>query len=52
MIEEILINYGTLGAWTIWLLYEKRKLLSEMQRVLSENTQALKSICNYLKGGK
>jgi len=36
MIESILVNYGVLGLWTCYLLYEKRVLLKDLTRVLNE----------------
>jgi len=47
--EDILLTYGPLGLWTAWLLYEKQKLLAAVQKVLTENTEALNRICAKLK---
>lgn len=44
MIEETLIAYGPLGAWTLWLLYEKQKLLSGFNKSLQANTDMLNQI--------
>lgn len=52
MIEEYLITYGPLGAWTIWLIYEKQKLLSELRASIEANTCVLRDVCNFLKGGR
>ena len=52
MIQETLIAYGPLGAWTAWLLYEKTKMLTEFKKILSENTKALIQLKNCVKGGK
>ena len=51
----MLISYGPLGAWTLWLLYEKQKLLSGFNKSLTANTEMLKQIKNQIckmKGGK
>ena len=44
MMEDLLITYGPLGAWTAWLLFEKSKMLSKFSQMLSENTEMLKEI--------
>jgi len=43
-IETILLSYGPLGAWTIWLLYEKQKLLAALRVTIEANTSVLKDI--------
>lgn len=48
MIEDNLINYGVLGAWTAWLIYEKQKLLTKLNRTLEKNTEALKEVCKFM----
>lgn len=29
-----ILNYGVLGAWTAWLIYEKHSMLGKMQAAL------------------
>ncbi len=36
MIEEILLNYGVLGLWTVYLIYEKQTILRKITKVLEE----------------
>jgi len=33
---EILVNYGVLGAWTLWLLYEKKSMLTDLRKAINE----------------
>ena len=47
--ENMLMAYGPLGAWTLWLLYEKQRMLKGLNNVLEQNTQVLREICIYLK---
>lgn len=54
--EQVLTTYGPLGAWTLWLLYEKKSLLSrfndtliKFQSVMQDNTEALKNVCILIK---
>jgi len=49
MMQDLLISYGPLGAWTLWLLYEKQKLLSKFSTALEENTKLLRQMINKLK---
>lgn len=51
MIENLLLSYGPLGAWTIWLLYEKQKMLSGLRTTMQKNTEVLQQISTQLKGG-
>lgn len=48
-IEEYLIAYGPLGAWTIWLLYEKSRMLTEFKNILKANTDALIKLQSCIK---
>ena len=48
MIEETLITYGPLGAWTLWLLYEKQKLLKALQKTIQTNTDVLVQACGLM----
>jgi len=49
MIEEILLTYGPLGAWTFWLLYEKQKILLKFNKTLEANTNLLNKIAKRLQ---
>jgi len=49
MIENYFLNFGVLGVWTTWLIIEKTKFLNQMQEVISQNTQAINSLLNYVK---
>jgi len=48
-IPQLLITYGPLGAWTIWLLYEKQKLLSKLSVIIESNTKVLGDVCQYIQ---
>ena len=50
MIEftEILITYGPLGAWTLWLLYEKQSMLKGLTVTMQKNTDVLNKILTRL----
>ena len=52
MIEETiatLMNYGVLGAWTGWLLYEKSKLLGRVEHIIMRNTEAIDDLREFLE---
>lgn len=44
---SLLVNYGVLGLWTLYLIYEKQKLvehLGKMSDALDKNTDVLDKI--------
>lgn len=45
IVEEILINYGVLGLWTLTLLYEKVAFQKQMKIIIERNTDALNKLC-------
>ena len=47
--NELLLNYGVLGAWTIYLLYEKRVLLFNLNKSIENNTDVLVELKNHFK---
>ena len=49
MLEDILINYGVLGLWTIYLLYEKKTLLAGLSKNLKENSKVLEELKNHFQ---
>lgn len=45
MIEySILLNYGVLGCWTIYLLYKEKLFISELKKLIKNNTLALNKV--------
>ncbi len=44
MINEVLINYGVLGLWTLTLLYDKITFQKKILAVIEENTKALSKV--------
>jgi len=44
MMEDVLINYGVLGAWTLSLLAERFTFQKSMKDIIKTNTQALNEI--------
>jgi len=42
MTEEVLINYGVLGAWTLYLLYEKAHLFKKLTQAINNLTESIK----------
>lgn len=49
IIEDMLLNYGILGLWTLTLLAEKYKFNKEMKKIIEDNTKALIKIETKLK---
>jgi hypothetical protein len=49
MIEEILVNYGVLGIWTLSLLYERYRTQAKMQNIVENNTQALVKVYEVIQ---
>lgn len=41
MIEDYLLNYGVLGAWTVFLIYEKFVTQKEMKKIIQRNSTAM-----------
>lgn len=41
MIEEYLVNFGTLGLWCAYLVIKEKTFHKKMERVLEQNNQAL-----------
>jgi len=39
--EEILLNYGVLGAWTVYLIYEKRVILNKITGSIDNLSKAI-----------
>lgn len=48
MIEEVLLNYGVLGLWTIFLLWEKIDFQKKIMDVIKKNTAAINKISKKL----
>ena len=40
-VNELLVNYGVLGLWTITLLFDKINFQKQMKEIIIRNTQAL-----------
>jgi hypothetical protein len=50
MIEnDILLNYGVLGLWTISLLYEKFHTQKKLGNVIRDNTKAIRELKEKIK---
>lgn len=49
MIEDVLMQYGVLGLWTLTLLAEKYKFNREMKTVIQENTEMLIKLKQKIK---
>jgi len=41
MIEEVLLNYGVLGLWTLSLIYDKITFQKQIKAVIEKNTAAI-----------
>lgn len=39
--QELLLNYGVLGVWTITLLYDRYITQKQMKNVIERNTEAI-----------
>ena len=56
MIEDTLLNYGVLGAWTLTLLYRQFTFENKLSKIIDRNTEALinvnATISKCTKGGK
>jgi len=37
----LLANYGVLGAWTLWLLYQQNDYKNDMKIIIQNNTKAM-----------
>ena len=49
MIEDILIQYGTLGLWVAYMIIKERTYMKEMKNALKENTNTLVSLREHLE---
>ena len=49
MIEDTLIQYGVLGAWTITLLYQQYTNQTKVNQLIINNTQALTKVYEVIK---
>lgn len=47
--EEILIQYGALGAFTIYLIIERRTQGAIINRIIDRNTEAFYRISEVIK---
>ena len=46
------VNYGILGVWTTYLLWEKHKLMSGLTHSLNRNTEVLEDLRHMIKEHK
>jgi len=46
---ELLLNYGVLGLWTAWLIYEKSGFEKKISVVIENNTNALIRVLECLE---
>ena len=37
----LIANYGVLGAWTLWLLYQQQDYKKDMKIIIQNNTKAM-----------
>ena len=44
MIEEILIQYGALGAFAAYLIFDRHVLLKKMQKTIESNTIIMETL--------
>jgi|TARA_Y100000310_G_C20693411_1_gene823844 hypothetical protein len=49
MIEQYLMQYGVLGAWTLTLLGERYVYNKKMQKMIENNTIALTKVHEVMK---
>ena len=49
MIEDFLLNYGVLGAWTITLLVERYRNRNVLKKVIENNTIAITRVYEVIK---
>lgn len=52
MIEEVLLNYGVLGLWTLSLIIERMTNNKQMKKVIESNTAALIKVHDCLERRK
>ena len=45
MIDIDLLNYGVLGLWTVSLLVERYKMLSDLKKVIEELKEEVTKVC-------
>jgi len=41
MTETVLMNYGVLGVWLVFMIGEKMKFQADMKKIIHNNTEAL-----------
>lgn len=44
MIEDVLLQYGVLGAWTVSMLYERYTTQKRILAVIEKNTKVINEI--------
>ena len=44
MIEEVLLNYGVLGLWTLSLIYDKLRFQTQVKNIIKNNTIAMTKV--------
>jgi len=52
MIEEILIQYGVLGVWIAYFIFEKKKFQDKATQAIENNTIALNKISYIVENCK
>lgn len=43
MIENLL-NYGVLGLWTVFLIYDRQTTMKKLTKVIEDNTEAINNL--------
>ena len=46
MIEELAVQYGTLGMWVAYMIYKERTYMKNMKIAIDNNTKALNKFNN------
>lgn len=49
MIEEMLLQYGAIGAVCLYLMFDRQVLLKKLQVAIENNTRVLVAVCERLK---
>lgn len=52
MIEELLLQYGPLGLWLVYMIVKERTYMLKMRDAMTENTASTTALILFLKGGR
>ena len=49
-LEEIALNYGSIGLFAAYLMYDRQVLLKSLENSIRENTAVMQGLKSHLKG--